>query len=58
MFCKTPLKKRTSKPRKKNMKKSDFVQSTTYKKLCKKSKISDIFKNAFENNIEIVEKKT
>ena len=39
MFCKTPLKKDT-----KTMKKSDFVQSTTYKKLCKKSKIIDIFK--------------
>ena len=41
----------------KNMKKSDFVQSTTYKKLCKKSKIIDIFKNAFKNDIEIVRKK-
>ena len=43
MFCENPLKKDT-KTMKKNMKKSDFVQSTTYKKLCKKSKIIDIFK--------------
>ena len=43
MFCENPLKKDT-KTMKKNMKKSDFVQSTTYNKLCKKSKIIDIFK--------------
>ena len=37
--------------------KSDFVQSTTYNKLCKKCKIIDILKNAFKNDIEIVKKK-
>ena len=55
MFCENPLKKGT-KTMKKNMKKSDFVQSTTYNKLCKKSKIIDIFKNAFKNDIGIVKK--
>ena len=43
MFCENPLKKDT-KTKKQKHEKSDFVQSTTYNKLCKKSKIIDIFK--------------
>ena len=47
MFLQNSLKKGHQTHEKKH-EKSDFVQSTTYKKLCKKSKIIDTFKNAFK----------